>query len=580
MSKFGFGISFTEEQCSEALDGRILLMVSSDGTSEPRFQISIFPDTAQIFGIDVDGLKPGEVAFIDGSVFGWPLNSILDIPPGLYWVQALLHRYETFHRADGYTLKLPMDRGEGTHWNLAPGNLFSNPRQVMIDPRRDERIEIVLDQEIPPFPEPADTKYVKHVRIQSKLLTEFWGRPMHLGAIVLLPEGFDEHPEARYPLMIWHGHFNRELYGAGFRETPPDPDIPPTPIENYKWMRSKRWKYAKDLTGPDVPRDRRFYKEFNSLKQEYAYKVYKEWTAPGFPRMVYMQIQQATPYYDDGYAINSANHGPYGDAINYELIPHVEKKFRCIGEGWARVMYGCSTGGWIVIASQIFYPDMYNGCWTYSPDPMDFRSMCVFNIYEDENAYFTAGKWKRVARPIFQSTAGEVIATLEDWNRLETVVASKGRSGDVWDGAWLATYGPVGEDGYPKPLYEKVTGEIDHSVAEYWRENFDLRYILERDWKKLGPKLRGKIRIYCGDMDNYYLPRSVELMEDFLKKTKDPHYDGHVEYGHRFGHCWYGIHDTPADIDRLTLITRLAPEMAEHITKTAPPAADTTSWRY
>jgi hypothetical protein len=100
-----------------------------------------------------------------------------------------------------------MDRGEGQHWNRAPGNLYSTPQKVRIDPKKDEMIKIALDKKIPPIPEPKDTKYIKHVKIQSKLLTEFWGRPMHLGACVLLPEGFDEHPEARYPLVINHGHF-------------------------------------------------------------------------------------------------------------------------------------------------------------------------------------------------------------------------------------------------------------------------------------------------------------------------------------------------------------------------------------
>lgn len=573
MSKLSFGISFTKEQCKEPLDGRLLLLVSTDGTEEPRFQIGNFPDTQLIFGVDVNELKPRQVAIIDGSVFGYPLESISDIPSGGYWVQALLHCYETFHRADGHSVKLPMDRLEGLKWNLAPGNLYSNPKYVWIDPRRDEMIEITLDQKIKPFLEPQDTKYIKHVKIKSKLLTKFWGRPMHLGAIVLLPEGFGEHPEARYPLLIWHASYDREFY-LGFRETPPDPDLAPKSIP-----RKMTWKYTKDWTGPDVPKDKRFYEEYNKILQEYAYRLYKEWTAPGFPRIIVVQIQHPTPYYDDSYAVNTANMGPYGDSINYELIPYVEKKFRGIGEGWARVMMGGSTGGWEVLATQIFYPDLYNGCWCWDPDPIDFRAFTLINIYEDENAYYVLGKWKRIHRPILQSLAGEVLNTIEDWNHKELVIGTKCRSGDQWD-IWEAAFGPVGEDGYPKPLWDKMTGEIDRSVAEYWREHSDLRYILQRDWKKLGPKLKGKIRIYCGNMDTYYLHNAVYLMEDFLKNTKYPHYDGLVKYGNRFGHSYYGNPNKPAVIDRLTIITRLVPEMAEHIIKTSPPGADIASWRY
>jgi len=132
----------------------------------------------------------------------------------------LLHIYETFHRKDGHVVKLPMDRGEGQHWNLAPGNLLSTVRKMRLDPAESRRIEIQLDQVIPSIPEPKDSKYVRHIKIQSKLLTEFWGRPMHLGAHVLVPEGFDEHPEARYPLVIFHDHFPYTF--GGFRETPPD----------------------------------------------------------------------------------------------------------------------------------------------------------------------------------------------------------------------------------------------------------------------------------------------------------------------------------------------------------------------
>ena len=221
--KLRFGISFAEELSSDPLDGRLLLMITTDDSREPRFQVSNGPGAIPVFGIDVEGLKPDETAVFDAEVFGFPVESIAAIPPGEYWVQALLHIYETFHRADGRTVKLPMDRGEGQKWNRAPGNLYSVAQKVKIDPGNDEVIYLTLDQKIPPFPEREDTKYIKHIKIQSEKLTEFWGRPMHLDAIILLPEGFDEHPEARFPLMDYQGHHHRTFYTpVGFRETPPD----------------------------------------------------------------------------------------------------------------------------------------------------------------------------------------------------------------------------------------------------------------------------------------------------------------------------------------------------------------------
>ncbi|HXG64256.1 MAG TPA: alpha/beta hydrolase-fold protein [Blastocatellia bacterium] len=549
-----FAISFPQQFSQKPLDGRMLLMISTDGSKEPRFQVSPDdPKTQLIFGIDVDGLKPGEPAIIDSGVFGFPLKSLADLPPGQYWVQALLHRYETFRRADGHTVKLPMDRGEGQQWNRAPGNLYSTPKQIALDVRKSETVAITLDKEIPPIEPPKDTKYIKHVKMQSKLLTEFWGRPMHLGANVLLPEGWDTHPNARYPLVIFHGHFSPTF--GGFRETPPDPNLKPEYSERFR------------LEG------------YNKIVQEYAYQFYQEWTGPHFPRVIIIEIQHANPYYDDSYAVNSANLGPYGDAITYELIPYIEKQFRGIGKGWARFLYGGSTGGWEALAAQVFYPDEYNGCYAACPDPIDFRAYTVVNIYEHDNAYYIESQWKRVPRPGKRNYLGELTATVEEMNHFELVLGTKSRSGQQWD-IWEAVYSPVGPDGYPKRIWDKMTGKIDRSVAHYWRERYDLGHILRRDWDKIGPKLEGKIHIYCGDMDNYYLNNAVYLVEEFLESTKNPYYGGEVDYGDRAEHCWNGDHTRPNAISRLRYHQMYVPKIVERILKTAPPGADLTSWRY
>lgn len=548
-----FEFVFPEERSTEALDGRMLLLVSNDESREPRFQISDGPDTQIVFGVDVEGLKPGEPAVFDTSVFGYPLRSLDEITPGEYWVQGLLIRYETFHRADGHTVKLPPDRGEGQRWSRKPGNFYSVPKKMTIDPRQDMRIEILLDQEIPPIDPPKDTKYIKHIKIQSKLLTEFWGQPMYLGACILLPEGFDEHPEARYPLVINHGHFPYTF--GGFREEPPDPDLKPTYSPRFDWQ------------------------GYNKTMQEYAYKFYQWWTAPDTPRVIIIEVQHANPYYDDSYAVNSANLGPYGDAIMYELVPYIEEKFRGIGEGWARTTYGGSTGGWEALAVQVFYPDLFNGCYAACPDPIDFRQYCLVNIYEHENAYYLKSAFKKTPRPGRRNWLGEVSCTLEETNHKELALATKGRSGDQWD-IWQAVYSPVGEDGYPKPIWDKLTGEIDHEVAEYWRENYDLSYIMERDWETLGPKLVGKIHIYCGDMDNYYLNNAVYLTEEFLESTKDPYYSGEVDYGDRAEHCWNGDHTQPNAISRLRYHQMFIPRFVDRMLKTAPSGSDLTSWRY
>jgi hypothetical protein len=551
---FRFEVSFAAEQSKEPVDGRLLLMVADNGDAEPRSQISDSPSTQVIFGVDVDGMKPGQKVAIDARALGYPIDSVTDIPAGSYHVQALLNRYETFHRADGKTVKLPMDRGEGQRWNAAPGNLYSTPRKIAIDPKKAESVGITLDKVIPPIKDPPETRYIKHVKIQSERLTKFWGRPMYLGAHVLLPEGFDSHPNARYPLVIDHGHFPYTF--EGFREEPPDPNLKPDFSERFNWP------------------------GYNRTQEEYAYRFFKDWTGPGFPRVLIVMIQHANPYYDDSYAVNSANLGPYGDAITYELIPYIEKTFRGIGQGWARFMYGGSTGGWEALGAQVMYPDDYNGCFAACPDPIDFRQYTLVDIYKDKNAYYTEGRWQKIAKPGHRDYLGHISTTIAGMNRLELVLGTKGRSGGQWD-IWQAVFSPVGDDGYPKPIFDKRTGVIDPNVATYWRDHYDLGYILRRDWEKgLGAKLRGKIHIYVGEADNFYLNNAVYLVEEFLKSTRNPPYEGEVDYGARAEHCWNGDHTQPNAVSRLRYAQMFAPKIVERILKSAPKGADLRSWRY
>lgn len=550
-TKLRFDVSFPASASKDSIDGRLLLLISTNNEKEPRFQISEDLSTQQVFGVDVNAWKAGETRVIDESAFGYPRQTMAQVPPGEYWVQALLHRYETFHRGDGHTVKLPMDRGEGQQWNSAPGNLYSTPVKIQVG--GGTAVQITLDKLIPPIEPPQDTRYIKHIKIQSERLTKFWGRPMYLGAHVLLPEGFDSHKDVHYPLVIFHGHFPADF--EGFRETPADPNLKPEYSERFH------------LEG------------YNRIVQEQAYQFYKDWTGPGFPRFIIVEIQHANPYYDDSYAVNSANLGPYGDAITYELVPEIEKRFRGIGQGWARFLYGGSTGGWEALAVQMFYPDEYNGCWAACPDPIDFRAYTVIDIYEHENAYFADARWKQVPRPGKRNYLGELAATVQDSNYMELALGTNSRSGGQWD-IWQAVYSPIGSDGYPKPIWDKFTGKIDHSVAEYWRENYDLGYILKRDWAKLGPKLAGKIHIYVGEADNYFLNNAVYLVEDFLKTTKEPAYGGEVDYEPRAEHCWCGDHTRPNAISRLRYHQLHAPKIVERILKSAPPGADVKSWRY
>jgi len=550
---FEFQVSIQEGIEAGVADGRVLLLLSDSDDQEPRFQVRAGVRAIQVFGVNVVDFTKGSSVLIDDSVFGYPVASLDTLPPGDYFVQAVFHRYETLHRGDGHTVKLPMDRGEGQQWNRAPGNLFSRPRQITVDPASEAVFSVVLDQSIPAIDPPVDTRYVKHVRIQSELLTEFWGRPMFLGAHVLLPHGYEDHPEVHYPLMVFHGHFPADI--TFFRAEPPDADL--------------ECEYSE-----------RFRVEcYNRTQQQEAYDFCQRWIDPDFPRFLVIEIQHANPYYDDSYAVNSANLGPYGDAITHELIPYIEDRFRGLGEGWARFLYGGSTGGWEALAVQVFYPDEYNGAFAACPDPIDFRAYVSIDIYEDRNAFYYEGSFRRIERPSFRDWLGTIHATVRDDSQMELVLGTHNRSGQQFD-IWEAVFSPVGADGYPERLWDRQTGVIDPEVAEHWRDNYDLRFILERDWPTLGPRLEGKIHIFTGDMDNFYLNNAVYLMEAFLESTTDPYYGGEIDYGDRAEHCWNGDHLNGNHISRLRYNTMYLERILKRIEATAPEGADLTSWRY
>jgi enterochelin esterase-like enzyme len=532
-------VSFPASLASQPLDGRVILVLSRRDTPPPIDARMTGPDAQPMFGIDVNGLKPGQPAIVDAGTRGWPVESLSSIPPGDYYAQAVLNVYTTVHRADGHTIKVHLDQGEGQDYRRTPGNLTSEVTKVHIDPVKGSVAKVVLSKKIPPIVPPVDTKYVKHIRFKSDILSRWWGTDIYLGAIVLLPEGWSEHPAAKYPVLYDHGHFPRTF--NGLRESPPDPKA----------------------TG----RER--------TQQESGYRFYQNWVAGKMGRVLIVLMQHPTAFYDDSYAVNSANNGPYGDALWQELVPRVETQFRGIGQPWARMTYGGSTGGWESLAWQVFYPDQLNGVWSFCPDPVDFRAFQAINIYEDDNAFYMNSEWKKTpARPWSRALDDQTTNSQFDANRYEEVLGTKGRSGEQMD-IFMDVFGPVGADGYPKLLYDKWTGVIDKSVAPYWRENYDLRHIVERDWKTLGPKLVGKIHVFAGDQDTFILEEAAFKLQEFLEGTKDPYYAGSFTIGKRKPHCYAGDDEYPGQRAE----ERIIPKMIERMLMTAPAGAD-LSWRY
>ncbi len=496
-----FTVSFPASVHAQPITGRLLVIATRDSTSEPRLQSFSWSNSMPLFGVDVSALPPGRPAKVGSETIGYPVKRLGDLPTGDYTVQAVLNVYTQFHRADGHVIWAHMDQWEGQHWARSPGNLYSEPRRVHIDGRRSLTIPLSLTREIPPVEVPADTRWVKRVKIQSALLTKFWGRPIYLGAVVLLPKGYDQNAGARYPVMYEQGHF------------------------------SLRAPFGFDTAGrPETP-DERARRRLRT-EREPGYEFAQEWMSDSFPRMIAVTFQHPTPYYDDSYAVNSVNNGPYGDAIVRELIPYLEQHFRMIAEPYARLLIGGSTGGWEAAALQIQHPDVFGGSWVLYPDPVDLRRYQMGNVYTDTNAFvYRRSDWISSEIPAERGPDGMPVVGMRDESRLEEVLGSHGRSGEQLE-IWEAVWGPIGADGYPIPLWDKLTGHIDHNVAAYMRDHgYDLRYYVEQNWPTLGPQLAGKLHFAVGDMDNYYLNLAVYLMEDFAKATANPAFDGTFDYG-------------------------------------------------
>jgi hypothetical protein len=514
-SRIRFEISFPSSVHKEAITGRVYVIITRDSRREPRLQM--YTNGAPFFGMDIEGLAPGEAAVIDENVLGYSVDSLSQIPAGDYYVQGFINIYTQFPRADGHTIWLHMDQWEGQHFNISPGNLYSEVKQIHFDPEQGAAIKLAADKVIPPIKIPPDTEWVKRIKIKSQLISEFWGHPMYLGATILLPKGYHENPDKYYPVVYIQGHFSLNA-PMGFTMEEPK--------EDNRWAK---------------------------LGHEFS----KEWVSGTAPPMLLVTFQHPTPYYDDSYAVNSENNGPYGDALIKELIPYIEKHFRAIPKPYARFLTGGSTGGWETLALQIFHPDFFGCCWALCPDPVDFRYFQMIDIYKDKNAFYKEFGWLRIPTPSDRDIYGMVTLTSAQRNRFELVRGTKGRSGGQID-IFEATFGPVGEDGYPRPLFNPLTGEINPEVANYWKEHFDLRYYLEKNWPTIGPKLVGKLHIYVGDMDTFYLNNAVYLLEDFLENRTNPYYAGTVAYGDREPHCW-----GPYGAELITLV-------ADHLKKYAP----------
>ncbi|MBR2545483.1 MAG: hypothetical protein IKE93_04895 [Erysipelotrichaceae bacterium] len=483
----------------DELNGRLLFFIDrpdSKSTERHLFRRRGL-DGSPVFGVTLYGIHGGDEIILDDlkdQIIGFPID-FDEIPHEKLCVQAFFIKYHKYVRGDGHTIYGMQDNGGGCNYAVTPYNLYSAVKTVEFgseDILLDMKYQIKPERELKKGEVLSQNNYdkkgrIRYFKMKSKLLSKFWGEDTYIGANVLLPKVFSR--KKKYPVLYWQGHWPA--------------DVPP-------------FRYGLKL-------------------RESERGVTEYWDSGKAPEMIAVNIRDANMYYDDSYRVNSANLGPYGDALVQEFIPAIEKRFGGIGTPESRLLAGGSTGGWESMALQLFYPDVFGGSWPACCDGMDFHAFQLIDMYNDENVYEIDHNWRKAERPGMRDVKGNVIWTMREENRYELALGGDLAHGMGQMGVFQACYSPCGDDGYPVYSYDPFTGKINRDVVRYWEEHYDLGAYIERNHEWLMPKIRGKIHLRDGDMDNFYLNGGHYILTDILEKYD---YQGYSYMFPRQGHSF------------------------------------------
>ena len=361
----------------------------------------------------------------------------------------------------------------------APGNIYSLQQKINMEDKTS--IDFQLEKIIPES-ELIEHELVKEVNFKSDTLSAWWNKSMTLKASVLLPSQYDK--SKTYPIR-----YNVAGYGGRY-----------TRVEN--------------------------------LIDDNEFMTW--WNSDASPQIINVFLDGEGPF-GDSYQMDSENSGPYGHALIYELIPHIENLYRGTTSSKTRFVDGCSTGGWVSLGLQLYYPEQFNGAFSYSPDAVEFENYQLINIYKDKNAFVNEFGY---SRPCLRNVDGEPMVSMQKFVAFENVLGRSNTyldSGDQF-GSHTALYSPKGDRGLPKPLFDPISGDIDEEVAEHWKK-YDFKIYAEQNWESLGPKLQDKIYIWMGDMDHFYLNMATRKFSEFLDSTQNPKSDAIIEFEPNAGHC-------------------------------------------
>jgi S-formylglutathione hydrolase FrmB len=300
---------------------------------------------------------------------------------------------------------------------------------------------------------------------QSPLLTRFWGRPTYIKAWVILPPGYDPQAPTTYPTAYWTHGFGGDIDGA---------------MVSGLQLRSRM-------------------------------------AAGSMPPMIWVMLDESLPEGTHEFA-DSANNGPWGAALTTEFIPSLESKYRMDAKPTGRLLNGHSSGGWATLQLQINYPNIFGGTWSTSPDPSDFHDFTGPDLYAPNANMFHRADGSAV--PIFRDK-GKVIATMEEFTHLEDVLGPYG--GQISSFDWV--FSPKSSSGAPQQMFDHQTGAVHPEVVAYWHDHYDLANIVETNWSQRGPSLKGRIHLFVGTADTFYLDGAAHKFEARLKALDaDPHF--------------------------------------------------------
>ena len=385
---------------------------------------------------------------------------------------------------------------------LTPGDLISPVLTLHHwTPGRGAAPQLTLKTVVPARPArkltPRQQSAAAHVHLadhQSALLTAFWGRPISIRAWVVLPPGYRAHPQRRYPTVYWTHGFGGNL------------------------------AYCRSM----------------------GVRLYERMAAGKMPPMIWVMLDEHLPTGTHEFA-NSVNDGPWGSALTQEYIPWLQRRYRTLDHARDRFLQGHSSGGWATLQLQVNYPRIFGGTWSTSPDPSDFHDFTGIDLYAPHaNVYHKPdGKPYPLVR-----MHGKVIETFEQFAKLERVIGSYGGQMASFD--WV--FSPRGPDGRPEPMFDRATGAVNPKVVAYWREHYDLAHILKSTWAQRGPYLRGKIHLYVGTADTFYLNGAARKLDAVLQKL-----GGQAHFTFRKGRTHFNLYWKNGD--HMALFDTIAAQM-------------------